>query len=111
MCGITGLVSAGPVQGKLEREHENALMTGALRHRGPDGSGNWLDPDLDVAFGHRRLAVIDLSPSGHQPMISGSGRYVLTYNGEIYNFLELKAELQTLGCEFRGTSDSEVLIT
>ena len=83
-------------------------MTDAIAHRGPDGEGQWLEGN--VGLGHRRLAIIDLSPAAHQPMLDASGRFVLTYNGEIYNFRTLRAELETIGCQFRSTSDSEVVL-
>jgi asparagine synthase (glutamine-hydrolysing) len=83
-------------------------MTNRLSHRGPDDAGIWSDATVAVALGHRRLSIIDLSPLGHQPMISASGRYVLVFNGEIYNYRELKAELS--GYPYLGTSDTEVML-
>lgn len=85
-------------------------MAAELEHRGPDSSGDWVDPAAGIAIGHRRLAIVDLSPTGHQPMVSASGRLVLAYNGEIYNFRELRAELEGRGRRFRGGSDTEVLV-
>jgi asparagine synthase (glutamine-hydrolysing) len=85
-------------------------MTDAVAHRGPDDSGVWIDPDAGLAFGHQRLSIIDLSEAGRQPMVSACGRYVITYNGEIYNFRGLRAELEQLGHVFRGHSDTEVLL-
>jgi asparagine synthase (glutamine-hydrolysing) len=85
-------------------------MARSLRHRGPEDEGVWVDPACGVAFGHRRLSVIDLSPAGHQPMHSRCGRYVITFNGELYNFKGLRAELEQLGHGFRGHSDTEVLL-
>ncbi len=82
-------------------------MTGAIAFRGPDGDGHWCDPASGVALGHRRLAIIDLSPTGHQPMASADGRVVITYNGELYNTGEMAAEL---AMPLRGTSDTEVLV-
>jgi len=105
MCGIAGIFNAGgePVSPVVLRR-----MTDALAHRGPDGEGFYSDGF--VALGHRRLAIIDLSPAGHQPMISADGQVVLSYNGEIYNFRELRAELEVLGHRFRSGTDSEVLL-
>jgi asparagine synthase (glutamine-hydrolysing) len=81
-----------------------------MTHRGPDDCGAWSSLDGRVAFGHRRLAIIDLSPKGHQPMLSRFGAATLTFNGEIYNYLELRAELQALGYSFDSESDTEVLL-
>lgn len=83
-------------------------MMDAVAHRGPDGEGHWIEGN--VALGHRRLSIIDLSPAGHQPMVSADGRYVLTYNGEVYNFRELRAELEARGRWFRSRTDSEVVL-
>ncbi|MDB6029902.1 MAG: asparagine synthase, glutamine-hydrolyzing [Verrucomicrobiales bacterium] len=85
-------------------------MTSTLSHRGPDDAGLWLDPKAGIALGHRRLSILDLSPAGHQPMTSQDGRFVLVLNGEIYNFRELRAELQNSGHAFRSTSDTEVML-
>ncbi len=85
-------------------------MSATLRHRGPDDAGHWVDASTGVAFGFRRLAILDLSPLGHQPMVSESGRYVVVFNGEIYNFKELRAELEGHGHRFRGGSDTEVIL-
>jgi asparagine synthase (glutamine-hydrolysing) len=83
-------------------------MTDAIAHRGPDGEGHWIEGN--VGLGHRRLAIIDLSPAGHQPMVSADHRWVLAYNGEIYNFRELRAELEAEGVWFRSNTDSEVVL-
>lgn len=107
MCGITGYWRRSS---RLSAETQVALMNQALGHRGPDGVGAWSDKDAGVALGHLRLAIVDLSETGHQPMFSDSGRYVLTYNGELYNSTELKSELLSLGIRFRGASDTEVLV-
>lgn len=85
-------------------------MTQTLSHRGPDDSGVWLSEQAGIAFGQRRLAIIDLSSMGHQPMVSANGRYTITFNGEVYNFRELKAELERCGVQFRGHSDTEVIV-
>lgn len=105
MCGIAGILNLDgePVAPVLLQR-----MTDALAHRGPDGEGSYIDGPLGL--GHRRLAIIDLSPAGHQPMISTDHRYVLSYNGEIYNFQELRAELEAAGYRFRSSSDSEVVL-
>ena len=81
-----------------------------LVHRGPDDAGSWIDADAGIALGHRRLSIIDLSAAGHQPMVSLCGRYVLTYNGEIYNYRDLRRELKAAGVVFRGHSDTEVML-
>lgn len=85
-------------------------MTARLRHRGPDADGFWSDRDAGVAFGHRRLAIIDLSDAGRQPMLSSDGRFVITFNGEIYNYKSLRRELEREGTRFTGNSDTEVLL-
>ena len=105
MCGIAGIfnLNGEPVSPVLIRG-----MTDAIAHRGPDGEGFYIDSF--IGLGHRRLAIIDLSPAGHQPMISPNGEYALTYNGEVYNFQELRAELESLGHAFRSRSDTEVVL-
>ncbi|MEW5736134.1 MAG: asparagine synthetase B, partial [Thermodesulfobacteriota bacterium] len=106
MCGIIGVMSRGmPVDPEAL-----AVFRDRLAHRGPDGKGLWLSPDRSVALGHRRLALVDLSPAGAQPMENEDGTVALTMNGEIYNHRELRAELQVLGHRFRSTSDSEVAL-
>jgi asparagine synthase (glutamine-hydrolysing) len=110
MCGIAGLfdTAAGTPAQALRAAAQSMIAT--LAHRGPDGEGLWTDAAAGVAFGHRRLAIIDLSPGGAQPMASGDGRFVITYNGEIYNYRELRAELENLGRKFRSQSDTEVML-
>jgi asparagine synthase (glutamine-hydrolysing) len=105
MCGISGLISRSPAAPGWLRD-----MNAVQAHRGPDGEGHWSSADGIVHLGHRRLAIIDLSEAGAQPMADGSGRYVITFNGEIYNYLELRAELQTAGAQFRSHSDTEVIL-
>ena len=106
MCGIVGQLNFdnSPVSPVVLKK-----MTDVIKHRGPDGEGHWIDEN--VGFGHRRLSNIDLSPAGHQPMISADHRYVLTYNGEIYNFRELRTELEAKGYWFRSQTDSEVVLS
>ncbi len=108
MCGIVGVVQNGiraeqwPVRLKA--------MTDTLAHRGPDDAGWWFDAESGIGLGHRRLSIIALSSSGHQPMTSASGNYVITYNGEVYNFAALRTTLESLGHRFRGRSATEVLL-
>lgn len=112
MCGITGLYSvmARPARQELHRIAQN--MTQALLTRGPDSGDVWQDPDAPLVLGHRRLSILDLSPAGHQPMESQSGRYMIAYNGEIYNFKSLRSDLEYHhGKRFRGNSDTEVLLS
>lgn len=108
MCGITGFWRPAG----LEANAGDLVlrMSDCLRHRGPDDDGAWTDPERGIALGHRRLSIIDLSIEGHQPMVSADGRYVVVYNGEIYNFGELREELAARGDRFRGHSDTEVLL-
>lgn len=110
MCGISGAwpFSAGLSPDALEAR--TGRMTRALVHRGPDQEGVWVDPEGGPGLGFRRLAILDLSPTGHQPMRSADGRWVCVFNGEVYNYQDLKAELAALGHGFRGTSDTEVLL-
>ena len=110
MCGIVGALSPEHRLTGVELASVTRRMADALSHRGPDGSGLWVDAETGIALGHRRLAIIDLSREGHQPMASASGRFLVTYNGEIYNFPTLRRELEGLGCRFRGHSDTEVLL-
>jgi asparagine synthase (glutamine-hydrolysing) len=108
MCGIAGFISHDGAA--AERLAILQRMTRSLAHRGPDSEGYWQSSDGRVNLGHRRLAIIDLSPAGHQPMLTPDGGQVLSFNGEIYNFPELKAELAKQGVNFRGSSDTEVLL-
>lgn len=108
MCGITGFLDPAG----LDRHSELILarMRDAIRHRGPDDCGAWSDPAAGIALGHRRLSVLDLTPCGHQPMVSVDGRWVITFNGEVYNFAALRHELEQAGERFRGHSDTEVIL-
>lgn len=110
MCGVSGLLDFRQGQRTEEIISTVERMTETLRHRGPDGSGRWVDAPAGIALGHRRLAVIDLSAHGRQPMVSVDGRYVLSYNGEIYNFRELRRDLESVGHRFVGHSDTEVVL-
>ncbi len=110
MCGIAGFIDTRPGRPAEELAALVAEMADALSHRGPDDEGSWVDPERGVAMGHRRLSIVDLSPSGHQPMMSSAGRYVLSYNGEIYNFRDLRHQLAMEGHPFRGHSDTEVML-
>src|SRR5512138_1627460 len=106
MCGITGIFGTAEQTAAASLE----AMTLSLAHRGPDDADTWLDAQAGIALGHRRLSIIDLSPEGRQPMRSHSQRYVIVFNGEIYNFKALHDELSALGHRFRGHSDTEVLL-
>jgi len=111
MCGISGYIDTARRQGEQELAHTALRMANALQHRGPDDVGTWVDASVGIALGHRRLSILDLSPLGHQPMQSTCGRYVKSFNGEIYNFKELREELKRLGHRFRGQSDTEVMLS
>ena len=109
MCGIAGVIARGGLEPRLV-----AAMTGQIVHRGPDDGGEWIDAETGVGLGHRRLSIVDLSPHGHQPMHSAGGRYVISYNGEIYNHAELRRALEAAGAApdggWRGHSDTETLL-
>ena len=108
MCGIAGFWS--PAGAPRNGSAILTRMTDAIVHRGPDAEGQWSDAEAGLFLGHRRLSILDLSPAGSQPMVSASGRFVITFNGEIYNFQELRTELEKRGVRFRGHSDTEVLV-
>jgi len=112
MCGIAGILSPTSLNPAIVRG-----MTDPIAHRGPDDEGAWVDPAAGIGLGHRRLSIVDLSPLGHQPMESNDGRWVIIYNGEIYNHAALRAELDAVtggrtnnGIPWRGHSDTETLI-
>src|SRR6185295_3597298 len=109
MCGFAGLWSAD-IHTALDLDHAARRMSVPLAHRGPDDSGAWVDPGAGFGVGFRRLAILDVTPLGHQPMLSASGRYVLAFNGEIYNFVELRRDLEQSGATFVGNSDTEVVL-
>lgn len=110
MCGIAGFYSSKTEESVSARYAQGQAMGDALVHRGPDAGGVWCDPDFPITLAHRRLSILDLSDAGAQPMEGQEGRYVLTYNGEIYNFRDLKKELMDQGRLFRGDSDTEVIL-
>src|SRR5688572_23425453 len=108
MCGIAGIIAVDP-------EKYISSMLQAIEHRGRDDEGVWTSEAFDdmgrrICLGHRRLAIIDTSSAGHQPMLSADGRYVITFNGEIYNYRELRQELRSKGHQFHTDTDTEVLL-
>ena len=107
MCGIAGVFST-----KVEGISAGvARMTDRIRHRGPDGDGIWVDLEAGIGLGHRRLSVQDLSEAGQQPMSSSSGRWVVVFNGEIYNHLDIRRDIgREAGTVWRGHSDTETLV-
>lgn len=111
MCGIAGFVDFKGAHSAAGAAALAKAMGDAIRHRGPDASGEWVDRDAVLALAHRRLSIQDLSTAGQQPMLSASGRFVLVFNGEIYNFRELRRELDTkIATDWRSTGDTEVLL-
>ena len=109
MCGICGVLRS---ESETSLAGTARIMVNTLHHRGPDDVGIWADPEAGIAMGHKRLSIIDLSPTGAQPMISHCGRYVIIFNGEIYNHLALRKDLETIGAapSWKGTSDTETLL-
>lgn len=106
MCGIAGVLNSRAADpAPLVSE-----MIETMRYRGPDDSGTWVEAAAGLGLGHARLSILDLSPEGHQPMVSASGRYVMTFNGEVYNFAEVRRALEEQGASFRGHSDTEVML-
>ncbi|MFP4464779.1 MAG: asparagine synthase (glutamine-hydrolyzing) [Alphaproteobacteria bacterium] len=112
MCGITGLYTFDPRPERTRIAQENKAMCDALSSRGPDSDGQWIDPQSPLALGHRRLSILDLSPAGAQPMSSECGRYVIVFNGEIYNFKQIRDTLAAQGHDqpYKGHSDTEILL-
>ncbi len=110
MCGIAGLWDQRAGLAPEALGEAARAMAETLRHRGPDAGAVWCDAAAGIAFGHRRLSIIDLSPAGAQPMVSSCGRVVISYNGEVYNANELRSELEAAGRRFRGHSDTEVIV-
>jgi len=110
VCGIAGVLDPGWRGSADELARLAGAMAAPLAHRGPDGEGVWCDPGAGLGLGHRRLAIVDLSPAGHQPMVSADGRWVLSYNGECYNAGELQDLLRARGIRFRGHCDTEVVL-
>ena len=105
MCGIAGFCNGfGDYKAQIQK------MTDQITHRGPDSSGYWMAEDKTVVLGHRRLSILDCSETGAQPMVSHSGRYVIVFNGEIYNHLEIRNDLRKKNVSFIGNSDTETLI-
>ena len=112
MCGIAGVLTTDRLGGKYQHLSESVqVMVQSLLHRGPDGNGVWFDDDGRIALGHTRLSIIDLSDQGKQPMVSRSRNSILTFNGEIYNHVELRKDLIiSQGIQFQSISDTEVLL-
>src|SRR5258705_84825 len=108
MCGISGFLIAGETPPARELEARLWAMIATLRHRGPDDEGVWSDSRAGLA--HARLSIIDLSPAGHQPMASADATVWISYNGEIYNFAEIRQDLEALGYRFRSRTDTEVIV-
>ena len=106
MCGIAGYISLN----NLITKQQLVKATDLLTHRGPDAGGFYFSEDEKIGLGHRRLSILDLSESANQPMFSADGRYVITYNGEVYNFKELKEQLRDKGASLKTTSDTEVIL-
>jgi asparagine synthase (glutamine-hydrolysing) len=110
MCGIAGYWNISQAESHDYKTSLATQMISALQHRGPDDSGIWIDSHSGVTLAHRRLSIVDLSSSGHQPMISENKRFIIVFNGEIYNFRDLKRQLEDSGVKFRGNSDTEVML-
>ena len=109
MCGIAGFLQP-PSRAADVLTDAVRRMGDAIQHRGPDAGDTWVDASAGVALAQRRLSIIDLSPAGAQPMVSSGGSHVIVYNGEVYNFAEIRKELESCGIRFRGHSDTEVIL-
>ncbi len=112
MCGLCGFIDRGHARDAASRAAILGAMAERIRHRGPDDGGIWQDAEAGIGLGHRRLSIIDLSPEGHQPMHSACGRYVIAFNGEVYNYRQVRAELEAAAgpVAWRGHSDTEVML-
>jgi asparagine synthase (glutamine-hydrolysing) len=111
MCGIAGFIANKAQRRSVDQTEEIArAMDFSLAHRGPDDHDIWIDPEAGVSLVHRRLSIVDLSAAGHQSMHSADGRFVISYNGEVYSHAEIRAEIEASGHNFRGHSDTEVLL-
>src|SRR5690349_20851997 len=111
MCGIAGFLDTSGQRSELSLFEIAQRMSSAMAHRGPDDEGHWADAESGIALGFRRLSIIDISSTGHQPMVSASGRFVSIFNGEIYNYGDLRAELvRNFNVQLRGSSDTEVML-
>jgi len=112
MCGLSGFLAATALHDRSRQQTLLKRMTDTISHRGPDDAGYWCDGESGIALGHRRLSIIDLSPAGHQPMHAASNRYVIVFNGEIYNHLQMRAQLEACASapDWRGRSDTETLL-
>src|SRR5437588_6654265 len=109
MCAIVGIVDYEGIFSTTELEARTRGMRDTMAHRGPDDAGLWTSPDGRVCLGHRRLSIIDLRPEGRQPMRNEDSQVIVTFNGEIYNFPSLRAELEHRGHHFRSRTDTEVI--
>ena len=110
MCGIAGFIAGRSQRTAQQISNIAGMMNASLQHRGPDDDGVWIDAEAGIALAHRRLSIVDLSPAGHQPMVSADGRYVIIYNGEVYSHEEIRPSLTARGVSFRGHSDTEVIL-
>ncbi|HEX2521697.1 MAG TPA: asparagine synthetase B, partial [Terriglobia bacterium] len=110
MCGLAGFIDSSGKKDNLQLAEVVSRMAETLRHRGPDDNATWTDAQAGIALGFRRLAILDLTESGRQPMHSHCKRFVIVFNGEVYNHCELRQQLESEGHSFRGRSDTEVIL-